>query len=192
MIIDKTLEVPSRQAWRQWLAKHHATETSIWLIFYRKDSGKQSISYGDAVEEALCYGWIDSTLKSLDDQRYAQRFSARKKTSGLSQPNRERVDRLIAQGKMTSAGLAAIAHVFDPKKDRADDFVIAPDILQALKANPQAWANFQQFSPQYQRVRVAFVDSRRRHGKEFFDKALQHLVTMCEKNKRFGSKGNVD
>jgi uncharacterized protein YdeI (YjbR/CyaY-like superfamily) len=192
MIIDKTLEVHSRQEWRRWLAKHHTVESSIWLIFYRKDSGKQTISYADAVEEALCYGWIDSTLKSLDDQRYAQRFSVRKKTSGLSQPNRERVQRLIAAGTMTKAGLDAIAHVFDPAKDRAEDFVIPADILGALKANKQAWTNFRQFPAQYQRVRVAFVDSRRRHGKEFFDKALSHLVTMCEKNKRFGSKGNVD
>ena len=122
MNIGKTLYVSERKAWRAWLAAHHKAEKEIWLIYYRKGTGKARISYDDAVEEALCYGWIDSTLKSLDEERFAQRFSVRKNTSVLSQPNRERVYRLIAAKKMTKAGLAAIAHVFDPAKDKAGDF----------------------------------------------------------------------
>lgn len=186
MDIGKTLYVFERKSWRTWLAKHHKTEKEIWLIYYRKGTGKARISYDDAVEEALCYGWIDSTVKSLDSERYAQRFSPRKKTSGLSQTNRERVFRLIAGRKMTKAGLAAIAHVFDPAKDKAEDFVIPPGILEPLKANKEAWRNFQKFPESYRRIRVAYIESRKRHGRGMFRSSLAHFISMTAKNKRIG------
>jgi uncharacterized protein YdeI (YjbR/CyaY-like superfamily) len=88
MKIGKTLYVTNWKDWRIWLAKHYKTETEIWLIYYRKDSGKQRIPYDDAVEEALCYGWIDSIVKTLDKERFVQRFSPRKSTSRLSQINK--------------------------------------------------------------------------------------------------------
>jgi uncharacterized protein YdeI (YjbR/CyaY-like superfamily) len=112
MEIGKTLYVTTREEWRAWLQKHHATEKDIWLVYYRKDSGKPRISYDDAVEEALCYGWIDSIEKRMDTERFAQRFSPRKPTSNLSQSNKERIIRLISQKKMRKAGLDAVAHVF--------------------------------------------------------------------------------
>ena len=145
MEIEKTLYVTDRKAWRQWLAKHHEKETEVWLLYFRKATGKPRIPYNDAVEEALCYGWIDSIVKTLDQERLAQRFSVRQRTSVLSQLNKERVRMLIAQQQMTPAGLAAIAHVFAPDKDSAENFTIPPDILQPLQANKQAWKNFQQF-----------------------------------------------
>jgi uncharacterized protein YdeI (YjbR/CyaY-like superfamily) len=95
MKLGKTLSLTERAAWRRWLAKHHSTEKEIWLVYYRKQSGKQRISYNDAVEEALCYGWIDSNLKGIDEERFAQRFSPRKRASGLSQMNKERVRQLL-------------------------------------------------------------------------------------------------
>ncbi len=91
MDIGETLYVTDRGEWRSWLAEHHGSEMEIWLIYYKKGSGKPRISYNDAVEEALCYGWIDSIVKTIDDEKYAQRFSVRKKTSELSQMNRERI-----------------------------------------------------------------------------------------------------
>ncbi|OGR81071.1 MAG: hypothetical protein A2X32_09005 [Elusimicrobia bacterium GWC2_64_44] len=186
MNIGKTLYVVERRAWRAWLGKHHKTGKEIWLIYYRKGTGKGRISYDDAVEEALCYGWIDSTVKSLDKERYAQRFSPRKKTSGLSQMNRERVFRLIAGRKMTKAGLAAIAHVFDPAKDKPGDFVIPPDILEPLKADKEAWRNFQKLPESYRRIRVAYIESRKRHGRGMFERALANFIGMTAKNKRIG------
>lgn len=189
MNIGKTLDVAGRKAWRAWLAKHHRTEKEIWLIYYRKASGKARIPYEDAVEEALCYGWIDSTVKSIDGERYAQRFSPRRTTSGLSQPNRERVFRLIAGRKMTKAGLAAIAHVFDPVKDKPGDFVIPPDILAPLKADKEAWRNFKKFPESYRRIRVAYIESRKRHGRGMFKRALEHFIAMTAKNKRIGFVG---
>lgn len=187
MEIEKTLYVTDRKAWRQWLAKHHEKETEVWLLYFRKATGKPRIPYNDAVEEALCYGWIDSIVKTLDQERLAQRFSVRKRTSVLSQLNKERVRMLIAQQQMTPAVLAAIAHVFAPDKDSAENFTIPPDILQPLQANKQAWKNFQQFPAAYQRIRIAYIASRKRHGQEPFQRALQHFIEMSSKNKRFGA-----
>ena len=95
MDIGETVQVTTRAAWRAWLERHHATAREIWFIYNKKASGKPSVAYGDAVEEALCYGWIDSTVKTLDPHRYAQRFTPRKAGSNWSAPNLERVARLV-------------------------------------------------------------------------------------------------
>lgn len=121
MEIGKTLYVTDRKEWRRWLASNHKKEPEIWLIYYKKDSGKLRIDYNHAVEEALCYGWIDSTVKSIDGEKFTQRFSPRKKDSHLSQMNRERVRKLVERGRMTEAGLAAIAHAYDPEKDEPSE-----------------------------------------------------------------------
>lgn len=108
MKVGKTLYVTNREKWREWLEKFHHKEKEIWLVFYRKDSGKVSIHYNDAVEEALCFGWIDSIEKGIDHERIAQRFTPRKSKSQWSETNKERVRRLIKEGKMTPAGLAVL------------------------------------------------------------------------------------
>jgi uncharacterized protein YdeI (YjbR/CyaY-like superfamily) len=185
MKIGKTLYFTTRAQWRAWLARHHKKEKEIWLIYYKKQSSKPRISYNDAVEEALCYGWIDSTVKGIDEQKFAQRFSPRRPTSVLSQMNRERIESLTAQKKMTKAGLAALAHVYNPNRKKKA-FKIPPDILAAIKQNEDAWHNFQKFPESYKRIRIAFIDSRRRHSQELFQKALQHFITMTAQNKRFG------
>ncbi|MGI8419937.1 MAG: YdeI/OmpD-associated family protein [Candidatus Levyibacteriota bacterium] len=179
MKLGKTLYLTDRKSWRAWLAKNHSTETEIWLIYYRKETGKPRISYNDAVEEALCYGWIDSTVNGIDKDRFAQRFSVRKRTSVFSQMNKERIYTLIAQKKITKAGLDAIAHVFDPAKDTAEHFFIAPDILEPLKADKEAWKNYQKFPDPYKRIRIAFIASRRRHGTEKFQNSLKHFIDIA-------------
>ncbi|HZQ08079.1 MAG TPA: hypothetical protein VFD70_15960, partial [Anaerolineae bacterium] len=135
MKISKTLYVTNRKQWRAWLAKHHKTEPEIWLIYYRKASGKPRIPYNDAVEEALCYGWIDSTNKTLDKDRLVQRFSPRRQGSKLSPMNMERVRRLIAAKKMTRAGLESIGqHLEKGKATKAPTlkkFKLPADILDA-------------------------------------------------------------
>jgi|SRR3989344_8226064 len=187
MQIGKTLYIQNRKAWRAWLRKHHASEPEIWLVYYRKDSGKPRIAYEEAVEEALCYGWIDSIEKSIDAERFAQRFSPRRKTSVLSEPNRERLRKLIRQKKMTKAGLEAVAHVFDPKKDaRAGKIVVPAYIQQALKAQPGAWKYFQQFPDSYKRIRIAYIESQKKHGKAQHHTALRNFVTKTAQGKRIG------
>jgi uncharacterized protein YdeI (YjbR/CyaY-like superfamily) len=186
MDIGNTLYVTERKDWRAWLAKHHKTETEVWLVYYRKETGQPRISYNDAVEEALCFGWIDSIVRTIDKERFAQRFSVRRKSSGLSQMNKERIRTLIHQKKMTKAGLAAVEHVFDPEKDNLDEFTIPPDILQPLKENEQAWENFQKLPEIYRRIRIAFIESRKRHGQEQFQTSLKYFIKMTAKNKRIG------
>jgi uncharacterized protein YdeI (YjbR/CyaY-like superfamily) len=186
MKIGETLDVQDRRSWRTWLAKNHKKKTEIWLIYYRKDSGKPRIPYNDAVEEALCYGWIDSTVKAVDEERFAQRFSVRKKTSSLSPMNKERVRKLIDAKKMTRAGLAAIAHVFDPVTDRPGPLQVPPDILRALKRNKEAWQNFKRLPEAYKRIRIAYIESRKRHGAAEYRRSLNHFVDRTAKNKRIG------
>lgn len=182
MDLGKTLYVSDREEWRKWLARNHDKEEEVWLIYYRKSLGKPRIPYNDAVEEALCYGWIDSIQKGIDEERYAQRFSPRKTNSSLSEANKERIRRLIKEGNMTASGLQAVSKVFD----ESEEFTIAPDILKALKANPNAWKNFQGFPESYRRIRIGYIESRRRHGDEIFQKSLQHFIEKTIKNKRFG------
>jgi uncharacterized protein YdeI (YjbR/CyaY-like superfamily) len=186
MDIGKILYVVNREDWRGWLVKNHDEENEIWLVYYRKETGKPRIPYNDAVEEAICYGWIDSTQKKLDAERFVQRFSPRQKNSELSQANKERILKLIAQKKMTRAGLEAIAHVFKPETGQSVEFVIPPYILEPLKANKQAWAHFRQFPAGYQRIRIAYIDSRKRHGQEMFEKSLKYFIRMTAMNKRIG------
>ncbi len=183
--LGKTLYVTERKSWRRWLAKNADKEKEIWLVYYRKETGKPRIAYDDAVEEALCYGWIDSTQKKLDDERFAQRFSPRKPSSRLSQANKERIRKLVAQKKMTEAGLAAVAHAFDTADEETNP-PIAPDILAALQADPQVWKNFQNFPGTYKRIRIAYIESRRRHGQEAFERSLRNLISKTAKNERFG------
>ena len=186
MIIKHTLYVTDRKVWRAWLAKNHKKESEIWLIYYRKETLKPRIDYNDAVEEALCYGWIDSTIKKIDSARFAQRFSPRRKGSVLSQANRERLIKLIARHKMTRAGLNAVAHVFDPSKQSSAGFKIAPDILKPLRADREAWKYFQKFPDVYKRTRVGYLESRRRHGQKMFNKSLAYFIKKTAANKRFG------
>jgi uncharacterized protein YdeI (YjbR/CyaY-like superfamily) len=108
MEIGETLYVTDREAFRQWLEKNHKSKKEIWLIQYKKAAKKPSINYVEAVEEALCFGWIDSTEKSMDSERYATRFSPRRAKSNWTETNKERARRLIAEGKMTGAGFAAL------------------------------------------------------------------------------------
>ena len=131
MNIGNILDVANSKDWRSWLAKHHQTDAEIWLVFYKKASGKTGITYNDAVMKALSYGWIDSTVKTLDAERYVQRFSKRNKSSGLSQMNLERVRTLIREKRMTKSGLAAIAHVFDPRQTKSNNSSFQPTSLNA-------------------------------------------------------------
>jgi len=177
--ITETLYVASREAWRVWLAANHAGAREIWLVSYRKEAGKRSVPYGDAVEEALCFGWIDSTRKGLDDRRYAQRFSPRRPGSAYSQTNKERLRLLAAEERLLPEVLAAVTGLLQ------EQFEHPPHIMDALRANGRAWANFQRYPAAYQRIRLAYVNAARDRPKEF-EKRLQHLLRMTEEDRQFG------
>ena len=112
MEIGETLYVTTGAEFRKWLSKYHGTRKEIWLVRYKKATRKPSIDYVQAVEEAICFGWIDSLEKSMDSERYALRFSPRKPKSNWTETNKERARRLIAQGRMTKAGLASLPEGF--------------------------------------------------------------------------------
>ena len=136
----------SRKAWRAWLQKHHAAASGVWLVFAKKHTGIPSLTYNDAVEEALCFGWIDNVMKSIDDDFYMQNFTPRKEKSGWSASNRKRVEKLIAAGLMTAAGMALVT--LAKKTGRWDThrvsetLTIPPELQQALDANPAAKKNW--------------------------------------------------
>jgi uncharacterized protein YdeI (YjbR/CyaY-like superfamily) len=184
MKIIKTLYVANRTTWRRWLAKESKKEKEIWLIYYKKSSGSPRIPYNDAVEEALCFGWIDSTVKAIDKERFAQRFTPRRPTSRLSRMNRERVRKLIEEKRMTQRGLDAIAHAFDPGEN--ENFTIARDIVAAIKKDRLAWMNFQRLPERYKRIRIDYIERLRHHRKKEFRNSLRYFIKMTAKNKRFG------
>jgi len=187
MDIGRILYVTNRKAWRSWLAKNHAKRRDIWLIYYKKGSSRPRIPYNDAVEEALCYGWIDSITKPIDGEKYAQRFSPRKPNSKWSAMNIERLRRLIRQRKVRKAGLEAAKSVMvDIRRARiTTSFTIPPDILRALKKNPTIWRNFSLYPVSYKRIRIGWIDGSRNRP-EFFEKRLKYFLKMTAKNKRFG------
>ncbi|HEX4630436.1 MAG TPA: YdeI/OmpD-associated family protein [Chthoniobacterales bacterium] len=170
----------TRKAWRTWLEKNHARKKEIWLVYATKKSGKGRVAYSDAVEEALCFGWIDGTMKSIDENYFAQRFSPRRSAkSQLSETNKERVRRLSRAGLMTPAGMEKIRGRMNEK------FVLAPDIVRELKRDPKVWKNFQRFPKWYQRVRVGWLDMSR-HRPEIFEARLRYFLKMTAQNKRYG------
>jgi uncharacterized protein YdeI (YjbR/CyaY-like superfamily) len=136
----------SPQHWREWLKAHHATRQSVWLVYYKKVANQPSLTWSQAVDEALCFGWIDSQAKPLDGERYQQYFSRRKPTSGWSKVNKEKVARLIAEGRMTTAGLASIEIAQQNGSwtilDEATALVLPADLALALQNVPAANSYF--------------------------------------------------
>lgn len=186
MKIKNTFYVTNRKDWRKWLAENHKSQEEVWLIYYRKETGKPRIPYDDAVLEALCYGWIDSIVKKIDEERFAQRFSPRRPTSILSQMNKERIRELIKAKKMTKWGLKAIAHVFNPKTDKTEKLIVPPDILKALQANKDAWKYFQKMPLAYRRIRISYIKDLKQHSIDAYKKSLAHFIKMTARNKRIG------
>jgi uncharacterized protein YdeI (YjbR/CyaY-like superfamily) len=150
MVELKRVQPKSRKAWRVWLEKHHATSSGIWLVFAKKHTKLPSLSYEDAVEEALCFGWIDSLVKSIDDRFHQQMFTPRKARSIWSAPNRARAARLIKLGLMSAAGLAAVALAKKAGTWTAHAHVealtVPPELKAALDANAEAKRHWPTYS----------------------------------------------
>ena len=153
--------VKNRSAWRRWLEKHHAGSPGIWLVYDKKSSRADRLAYVDAVEEALCFGWIDSTAKSFDDTRYMQLFTPRKPKSTWARTNKARVARLIEEGLMAPAGLAVIevakANGSWSSLDAVEALTVPDDLAAALSANPEAERNFAAFPPSARKAYLHWV-----------------------------------
>jgi uncharacterized protein YdeI (YjbR/CyaY-like superfamily) len=179
MRITATLYAPDRKTWRAWLKRHYRRAGEIWLVYYRKETGKPRVAYPDAVEEALCFGWIDSTAKKMDEERFAQRFSPRRPGSEYSQANKERLRLLIDRGLVAEDILAGLSDI-DPEK-----YIFPADIMKALRANRKASAHFRKYSAPYRRTRIAYIDSARHRPAEF-RKRLANFIKLTAQDKQFG------
>jgi uncharacterized protein YdeI (YjbR/CyaY-like superfamily) len=182
MEIGKTLYVHKREDWRAWLADNFQTEEEIWLVNPNKASGKPKLLYNDAVEEALCFGWIDSIVKKLNTDSAVQRYTPRNPKSGFSQQNKERLRWLAEHDLIHTNVQESIQPVLE------EEFIFPKDILAAIKANPKAWEHYQQFSPAYQRIRIAWIENARVRP-EIFDKRLATFIQKTEKNRQIGYGG---
>ena len=185
MDITNAIYFDSRNDWRQWLSTHFESEPEVWLIYPKKACGEKCMLYNDAVEEALCFGWIVSTIKKYGDLHSAQRFSPRNPKSSFSQPNRERLRWLDQQ------------HLLHPKVRRivtdilAEEFVFPQDIIDALRADEETWHNFSRFSESYKRIRIAFIDHSRNRP-DAFKSRLHNLLKMTRQNKMIVGHGGID
>jgi len=182
MEITKTLYVKTRAEWRSWLKQNYTTKKEIWLVFYNKASGKPRISYEDAVEEALCFGWIDSIVKKTDQHSHVQRFTPRNPKSSYSQLNKERLKRLLRKKKVIASVRKTLGDLENEK------YVFPIDIIEEIMKNKEAWKNYQKFSEAYKRIRVAFIDGSRVRP-DVFKQRLNYFIRMTEKNKQYGTPG---
>jgi uncharacterized protein YdeI (YjbR/CyaY-like superfamily) len=177
------LHVTRRAEWRAWLRKNSRSAKDIWLVNNKKHTGRPRVSYNDAVEEALAFGWIDSTARKIDEDRYAQRFSPRRPGSPYSPANLERLRAMARRGKVAKDVLEKLGGLLAVKPLR-----VPPDILAALKADREAWKNFRSFSEPYKRIRVGYIEGARDRPAEFA-KRLRNFVAKTKQNRLIGYGG---
>lgn len=187
----KQVYVTNRKKWRDWLSRHHATETEVWLIFYRKETSKPAIAYEAAVEEALCFGWIDSIIKEIDDEKYARKFTPRRDKSKWSALNKRRANKMVRAGKMTEAGLAKIRRAkkaglwdHDPSPQISVD--IPPEFAKVLARNKKAKENFDNLAASYRKHYIGWIAVAKRPDTK--ERRIQESIALLEKGRRLGLK----
>lgn len=179
------LRFSERLQWRQWLEQHFDSETEVWLVFPLKAAGEAAISYNDAVEEALCFGWIDSTIKHIDALHRAQRFTPRHAGSGYSQANIERLRLMAEQGRLHPQISAQVRELI------AAPFEFPADILEALRQDAAVWRNFECLPAGYKRIRVAYIDAARRRPAEF-ERRLASFIRHTRAGRMIAGFGGID
>ncbi len=178
-----TVHLTTRRQWRAWLAKHHGSSPGVWLVFFKTHTGVASIPYEDMVREALCFGWIDSLVKRLDDDRYAVKVTPRKPTSRWSDINRKRWAELEAAGLLAPAGIAA-APTNNTYAPRPVIPVLPTYIAKALKANPAAWKFFRELAPTYRRDFVVWIHMAKRP--ETRARRIRESIALLAAGKKLG------
>jgi len=181
----KKIYVTNRRDWRAWLEKNFNKEKEIWLVFPRKSSGKKRIKYNDAVEEALCFGWIDSIFKSVDENNSTQRFSPRNSKSSYSQANKERIKWLLERNMVHPSMLEKAIEIASEK------YVFPIDIIETIKKDKDAWKNYIILSDSYKRIRIAYIDSARGRPEEF-RKRLTNFIDKTREGKLIKGHGGID
>jgi len=178
-----TFRTDNREEWRRWLAEHFETEKEVWFVFPTKAAGEESISYNDAVEEALCFGWIDGQAGTLDSTHALRRFTPRREGSPYSRPNIERLIWLDAHGMIhPKVKVDGLIHA---------PFVFPEDIMAAIKASPEAWEFFRQCSDGYKRIRIAYIDDARKRPQEF-SRRLNNFMEKTGAHKLIMGYGGIE
>jgi uncharacterized protein YdeI (YjbR/CyaY-like superfamily) len=175
----------SRNEWRKWLMENFETAAEVWFVFPKASAGKKAVLYNDAVEEALCFGWIDSTVRSLDNEHKIQRFTPRKPKSKYSQANRERLKWLLEKGKIHPKFVDEVRQIV------SEPFQFPVDIISRLKADSIAWKNYRRFSEPYKRIRIAYIDGARKRPAEF-EKRLNNFIKKTKENKTIEGYGGIE
>ena len=175
--------------WRKWLTRNHASSAGVWLVFYRSSIRKPSLTYEEAVEEALCFGWIDSIIRKLDAERYVRKFTPRKQGSSWSESNRRRVSGLLDQDRMTEQGLAAVSDAKASGNWLGNDTPLIPDevpeeLIAALVENPVAKTFFESLAPSYRRRFIAWVAMAKRD--ETRAARVRESIVLLEKREKLG------
>ncbi len=186
MVPPNSVHPKTRDAWRDWLSEHHQQEAGVWLVTYKKATGKPRIDYDEVVEEALCFGWVDSKPAKLDDERSMLYFAPRKLGTGWSKANKERVDKLIANGLMMPSGLAKVeAAKHDGscfRLDAVDALEIPQDLVEALAAYPNAERYFEAFPRSVKRTILEWISNARKQ--ETRAKRIAETARLAEMNVR--------
>jgi uncharacterized protein YdeI (YjbR/CyaY-like superfamily) len=186
-----TIYLPDRDSWRDWLSRNHKREKGVWLIYYKKHTGKPRVSYNDAVEEALCFGWIDSTVMRLDEERYKQKFTPRKPRSTWSESNKKRVKELIRAGKMTAAGMEVITAAKEnctwdaPLRSDLPDELSEP-LMKQLREDNEAYAGYRQLTPGRRRNFIRWVMYAKRE--ETREKRFREMVQLIKSGEELGMR----
>lgn len=180
-----TLNLTTRAEWRNWLQLNFNTEKEVWLMYAKKSSGKQRILYNDAVEEALCFGWIDSTNKSLDNEHNIQRFTPRQSKSSYSQANKERLKYLVENDQIHPSVLKIAQEII------SETFVFPLDILAEIEKDKTAWLNYNALSDSYKRIRIAYIEGARKRPEEF-TKRLNNFIQKTRDNKLIAGFGGIE
>ena len=183
--------VKTRKEWRDWLSRHHDKSNGIWLVFYKKHTGKPSLEYGEAVEECLCFGWIDSIIKRIDDEKYVRKMTPRSSGSRWSPLNKKRVIHLTEQGLMTPAGMKKVAEARKSglwnKADRLNISVETPDELsRALAGNSKARLFFDGLAPSYRRQFIGWIAAAKKQ--ETRARRVKESMALLEKGETLGMK----
>ncbi len=176
------LRAGTRAQWRTWLKRNHDREPEVWLVFAKKASGHRTVSYVEAVEEALCFGWIDTTANPLDHDFYLQRFTPRRNVQKWSAINLERFDRMVAEGKMTAAGLAKRpADVTAPPPRLSSDDPVPPFVTEALAGKPKARAAFGKLPPSHRRNYLRWITEAKQEATRL--RRLEGMIERLETGK---------
>jgi uncharacterized protein YdeI (YjbR/CyaY-like superfamily) len=177
--------------WCKWLKENHSIVKEVWLIYYKKHTGKPRIPYDDAVEEALCFGWIDSTVKRIDDEKYCQKFTPRKDKSNWSELNKRRVVKLIKQGKMTKAGMEKVKAAkssgeWSKKMETIKEFNMPSELSQILSANKKANEFFNELSPSHKKQYIGWIASAKKV--ETKEKRAEEALKLLKTKQKLGMK----